>query len=293
MNVGGAQSTAVPRLQIGAKLGCFTSWGNLDLDKQKMNVQNVFWFGFFAFWGMDAEFDEHVFKRLTDSSPGTEGYELWHWKTITQLYLHLYMGNLLIYLFISISVFFFGRCVLNNPLHCICIISVFSHRMNKKKGRTGNRSLRYPMIFVKSWFKVCTEGLLSRIYNWDLQIVDTFSTSTLLKQLCSRMKKRCFFFCWLVFVPNTKKRKVRKARKCCVRPLSANRTKDGEFSSVGNAHNGWGEATPICQDILCKIWLLSQQLVNTKMILNHSRKAVGDFMLPSFRMFSGECGSKL
>lgn len=25
---------------------------------------------------MDAEFDEHVFKRLTDSSPGTEGYEL-------------------------------------------------------------------------------------------------------------------------------------------------------------------------------------------------------------------------
>lgn len=49
MNVGGAQSTAVPRLQIGAKLGCFTSWGNLDLDKQKMNVQNVFWFGFNAF----------------------------------------------------------------------------------------------------------------------------------------------------------------------------------------------------------------------------------------------------
>lgn len=213
------------------------------------------------------------------------------------MYLHLYMGNLLIDLFISISVFFFfGRCVLNNPLHCICIISVFSHRMNKNKRRTGNRWLCYPMIFVKSWFKVCTEGLLSRMYNWDLQIVDTFSTSTLLKMPASMLEdeKRCFFFCWLVFVPNTKKRKVRKARKWCVRPLSANRTKDGEFSSVGNAYNGWGEAMPICQDILCKIWLLSQQLMNTTLILNHSsRKAVGDFMLPSFRMFSGECGSKL
>lgn len=109
---------------------------------------------------------------------------------------------------------------MNNPLHCICIISLFSHRMNKNKRRTGNRWLCYPMIFIKSWFKVCTEGLLSRMYTWDLQIVDTLSTSTLLKMPASMLEdeKRCFFSVDLCLYQTQKKRKVRKARKWCVRP---------------------------------------------------------------------------